>query len=195
MTEELKPCPFCGSTDIDAAFAKWGDGAVSPGCMQCGATAETTEKWNERRAGVLAQQLTSSEIAQLHLRGGFAAPPAERAPSSDSPVAWIAFAENGHVRFWTDNEADCHRAERAHGFTGQPFTLSDLVARISLLVARPSPAASDYKATALQWCRENIRDIDDETKPANCEKPCPACMAMVAPSSSQPVNSKMENGK
>jgi len=45
---DLKPCPFCGSSDIDAAFAKWGDGAVSPGCMSCGATANTQDDWNTR---------------------------------------------------------------------------------------------------------------------------------------------------
>jgi len=50
---QLLPCPFCGSTDIDTEFWAGGDyesgNAVSgPGCMDCGATAETAEKWNCR---------------------------------------------------------------------------------------------------------------------------------------------------
>ena len=49
----MKACPFCGSVDVDPQFAAWSndkDGSVEhgPGCMKCGATAETFEGWNTR---------------------------------------------------------------------------------------------------------------------------------------------------
>ena len=47
MTDELKPCPFCGHKEIDprgwASADKHG-----PACDWCGATAETTVAWNLR---------------------------------------------------------------------------------------------------------------------------------------------------
>jgi len=44
---ELISCPFCGSEDIDAEF--WASAQYyGPGCNECGATAETPEKWNVR---------------------------------------------------------------------------------------------------------------------------------------------------
>jgi hypothetical protein len=47
--EALIPCPFCGSDDIDPAFVMYAnDAECSPGCNNCGATAETAEKWNAR---------------------------------------------------------------------------------------------------------------------------------------------------
>lgn len=46
---ELKPCPFCGSDDLDAKG--WTSLAASgPSCMQCGATAESVKVWNTRPA-------------------------------------------------------------------------------------------------------------------------------------------------
>lgn len=48
-TEELKPCPFCGSADIE--HDAWASlTAEGPGCNECGATAETDEAWNQRAA-------------------------------------------------------------------------------------------------------------------------------------------------
>jgi hypothetical protein len=44
---ELKPCPFCGSDDIDEQFAL-GPSGPHPGCMNCGAMAETVYWWNRR---------------------------------------------------------------------------------------------------------------------------------------------------
>jgi len=45
---KLLPCPFCGSDDIDAAFWRSDNDRCGPGCMACGSTAETSEKWNLR---------------------------------------------------------------------------------------------------------------------------------------------------
>lgn len=50
----MKACPFCGSLDVDAQFSasqkdEGGPIEHSPGCMDCGATAETVEIWNTRK--------------------------------------------------------------------------------------------------------------------------------------------------
>jgi hypothetical protein len=51
MSEELKPCPFCGCADIDPEG--WmSKGLVSaecgPSCMSCSSAADTNELWNSR---------------------------------------------------------------------------------------------------------------------------------------------------
>ena len=53
--ENLKPCPFCGSSDddIDPKFSatkavKSNTITYHPGCMKCGANTETIEMWNSR---------------------------------------------------------------------------------------------------------------------------------------------------
>lgn len=59
---QLAPCPFCGSRDIDPEG--WASGGcqcpddahavmqcasrTGPACDDCGATAESVEKWNQR---------------------------------------------------------------------------------------------------------------------------------------------------
>jgi hypothetical protein len=44
---DLKPCPFCGSTDIDATG--WASLLkVGPVCNSCGACADSPERWNRR---------------------------------------------------------------------------------------------------------------------------------------------------
>lgn len=56
-SEELKPCPFCGSSLIDPKG--WASLDQSgPACDMCGATAENTEVWNKRAldpSGVVAE--------------------------------------------------------------------------------------------------------------------------------------------
>lgn len=53
----MKPCPFCGSTNIDAAFGLDGEGHVNAGCMDCGASgpdcnserpSAAADAWNAR---------------------------------------------------------------------------------------------------------------------------------------------------
>jgi hypothetical protein len=46
----LAPCPFCGSGDIDPRQWSSEDGQFGPGCMDCGALADSAEKWNRRMA-------------------------------------------------------------------------------------------------------------------------------------------------
>jgi hypothetical protein len=59
----LKLCPFCESDDLDheawASQTKRG-----PGCMSCGATAETKERWNTRPL----EEAQSSELEHLRER-------------------------------------------------------------------------------------------------------------------------------
>jgi hypothetical protein len=44
---DLLPCPFCGSANIDPEEWRSGDGH-GPGCSDCGACADTLERWNSR---------------------------------------------------------------------------------------------------------------------------------------------------
>lgn len=53
MNEELKPCPFCGSQDVESTFM--GHGALAVLCYECeaeGPPADTLEEsiaaWNKR---------------------------------------------------------------------------------------------------------------------------------------------------
>lgn len=56
------------------------------------------------------------------------------------PVAWIEFADNGNIRFWTSN-AD--RARRhAVGRNVQAFTLAELVAALARDRVAAEPKAS-----------------------------------------------------
>lgn len=55
-TINMKACPFCASLDIDAQFwaaikEEGGPVVHGPGCMDCGAHAETVELWNTRPLG------------------------------------------------------------------------------------------------------------------------------------------------
>ena len=62
--EELKPCPFCGSRDIDPEF--WASVDRSgPACSNCGASADTVVLWNTRSPEALSAQPTLSDMAAL----------------------------------------------------------------------------------------------------------------------------------
>lgn len=49
-TEPLNPCPFCGAEGETIDPDGWvdGNGRHGPQCLDCGATAESNEKWNMR---------------------------------------------------------------------------------------------------------------------------------------------------
>ena len=55
ITYKLKPCPFCGSTDVETIYRFDGNGSHSVMCQRCGAQSApcdteqyATEKWNTR---------------------------------------------------------------------------------------------------------------------------------------------------
>ena len=54
MTDELKPCPFCGSRKVNPTgwIGQAGDGKATsgPACDDCGATAPDADAWNLRDA-------------------------------------------------------------------------------------------------------------------------------------------------
>lgn len=60
----------------------------------------------------------------------------DHAPTPDLPVAWIAFADNGNVRFWT---SDPHRSQREkeRGLDLRAFTMAELIALISRIPTAP----------------------------------------------------------
>jgi len=45
---DLKRCLFCGSKNVDADGWKTRGGTTGPQCIDCGATAESVEQWNDR---------------------------------------------------------------------------------------------------------------------------------------------------
>ena len=73
MTEKIKPCPFCGSTQVDI-FASFGDAEPNQNymnveCLSCGAQGATKlgealaiAAWNNRAAG---QLIADTEIFRL----------------------------------------------------------------------------------------------------------------------------------
>lgn len=48
MNHHLLPCPFCGGSNIDPAEWFNNDGKSGPGCVDCGAIAESAVDWNRR---------------------------------------------------------------------------------------------------------------------------------------------------
>ncbi|HAR38609.1 MAG TPA: hypothetical protein DCS09_08600 [Porphyromonadaceae bacterium] len=48
--EQLLPCPFCNSLDVDKDGWKANDGRTGPACNDCNATADSVEIWNTRQS-------------------------------------------------------------------------------------------------------------------------------------------------
>lgn len=48
MTDQLKPCPFCGSNHVDPIGWLNAAGKTGPECCVCGATAASVGDWNAR---------------------------------------------------------------------------------------------------------------------------------------------------
>lgn len=63
MSEELKPCPFCGG-ECDPDGWLGGDGTRGPECNDCGATARTVEDWNRRTPDFKQGLLRAAEICE-----------------------------------------------------------------------------------------------------------------------------------
>jgi hypothetical protein len=83
-----------------------------------------------------AQELGSRADAVKVLRrlAALSEPPPSAA--TGVPVAWIAFADNGNVRFWT-SEPQRAEAEKQRGLDLRAFTLAELIALVSRIPAVP----------------------------------------------------------
>lgn len=64
----LNKCPFCGSDNTDAEFAKTSSGLVAAGCMDCGASGpegqnaeDAIYRWNGRSAAA-AEQISATAL-------------------------------------------------------------------------------------------------------------------------------------
>lgn len=76
MTEELKPCPFCGSTAVVLVNVAAGEYLASCNTLECGATgsmghshAQAVELWNTRFAvSDILERLEAWLLAERHER-------------------------------------------------------------------------------------------------------------------------------
>lgn len=63
----LKPCPFCGSPNVDpegwAALDAQNVQTSGPACDDCGASAQSVERWNARQEGRQALASTNNPEA------------------------------------------------------------------------------------------------------------------------------------
>lgn len=82
MEEELRPCPFCGSDDIDAKGWKGNDGSVGPCCNNCNATADSIEIWNTRATDPIIEEV-AEKIAIMHINDQLLKQMAEALESAD----------------------------------------------------------------------------------------------------------------
>src|SRR5690554_95679 len=73
--ENLKPCPFCGSSDIDRHGWYDGQGLQGPECMGCGATARGADAWNRRTLpegmALVPQEITAETGHKAGMMGDF----------------------------------------------------------------------------------------------------------------------------
>lgn len=82
--------------------------------------------------------------------------------SSSAHVAWVAYAANGNIRFWTPDEGRA-RDERARGLDMRAFTLAELVAlSAKRRSGSPVAAASDEAAAKLISQYLGMSGIDSE---------------------------------
>lgn len=66
---ELKPCPFCGTSDVDIHGWYDGEGCVGPECIGCGATARNVDDWNQRSSLSFALFREANNKRQLEWPG------------------------------------------------------------------------------------------------------------------------------
>lgn len=71
--EGLKPCPFCGSDDIDESFSLQNNGYMGTGCMTCGASTECKEDkqeaaktWNTRVLSKPVERIMATEFKLIY---------------------------------------------------------------------------------------------------------------------------------
>jgi hypothetical protein len=139
----LLPCPFCGSPARDDLLPH----PAGPGWVQCSececdqrmsyTVEEAVMRWNTR--------VTPSAPAQQ--------------AQQDVPIAWISFAENGNIRFWTGDKMRATAEMMANGHNLRPFTLAELVALVSKLPSQsPAEIATEDELATELYAAEYDRD-------------------------------------
>lgn len=88
--DELKPCPFCGSLNVDHA-APAIDAPPHPECLDCGASARDLRTWN-RRAALEAEQPVAVEPAAWYrdenFTRSFSPGPVRPSNATSNPDEW-----------------------------------------------------------------------------------------------------------
>lgn len=154
MSEELKPCPFCGG-EADPEGWMNGDGECGPECESCGATASSVIVWN-RRAELAALKALSAENQRVIPAEPLLAPPH---PLDVAPKA-VAFEDNWpaiaaelpmHQRGSYDAE-DIEHAEREGALAGW-------TAHANLYDAPPASADTVSVAPGLERAIQIVREV------------------------------------
>lgn len=110
------------------------------------------------------------------------------------PVAWIAFADNGNVRFWT-SEPQRAEAEKQRGLDLRAFTLAELIALVSRIPAAPQTVPDREKVARVihdglggdGWAYTNYGGDEWNDKRADLLNAADAVLALMP---SQPQNAK-----
>lgn len=78
------------------------------------------------------------------------------APPENEPAAWIAFADNGNIRFWTA-DPERAKAEKERGLDLRMFTIAELIA----LLTNGRRTAIEECATAIGNMRQSEAGLFD----------------------------------
>lgn len=121
MSEELKPCPFCGSIDIDPKAWSSTD-SYGPGCNNCQATNDSAEAWNKRVSDERLKELSKShalEIEMMREANNALEKLLKTQPFDDVDLSL------GHLDVWPQQFHELDRIAR-HRVSNLPVTLNEL---------------------------------------------------------------------
>lgn len=79
-------------------------------------------------------------------------------PAEGDTVAWIAFAANGNIRFWTVDEQRA-KDEKASGLDMRAFTLAELIALVSRL-GQAEAQVENARKQAIDDCAKLVDNFD-----------------------------------
>jgi len=124
-------------------------------CSGCKAKIESQAKEPEASGGLCADAPHAVRVGEAGADQSATSEHMDVTAGETAPnfVAWIAFAHNGNIRFWT-SDAELARDEKQRGLDLRAFTLAELVT----LAARHSPPDK----AALPIAPEIVQDLDKE---------------------------------